>query len=574
MKSRKVLVLFESQEATGNASIQDIIVQINSQEKRLLGSGGSQRELSFIERALGSMPKKSLPVLIGSGAGFALEHLLHSLEKTKGKNSPLLIVDKEEDIIESAKLKERFSEFPSLHWVAEKNAHQALQEITRWQNTHGNLPLYPFTNPFYLRLDKEYYTAIRASCEASAKVNIWDKINYPRFSKEKPKILLLMSKYFLIGEFEAALKRMDVPYVLLRLPEKNMGTSEFIEQLMQTVLSFKPDFAFTINHLGVDREGVLIELLEKIRLPLASWFVDNPHLVLHLYDKLVSPWTTLFTWDTDNIESLHALGFEHVHYLPLGSDTERFKPTNVRGRKEWQSEVSFVGNSMVHKVTAVKKRSSIPAALTKNLVQLGAEFSASDERFIEAFLRTNKPDLYKSFCSITDMENKLHFEAMLTWEATKQYRLSCVTSTFPFSPLIVGDDGWHEIIPSTVDWSYLPAINYYDDLPRFYPCSSINFNCTSKQMKGAVNQRVFDVPAVEAFILTDYREQVENLFELDKEIICYHSPEEAKELIKKYLASPAERNAIAKAARKRVLAHHTYEHRVASLISTMRSIYG
>ena len=93
-------------------------------------------------------------------------------------------------------------------------------------------------------------------------------------------------------------------------------------------------------------------------------------------------------------------------------------------------------------------------------------------------------------------------------------------------------------------------------------------------MKGAVNQRVFDVPATASFIITDWREQIENLFEPGKEVICYTSPQEAEVLIRRYLASPAERKAISKAARRRILAEHTYEHRVRSLAHTMQSVFG
>ena len=46
-------------------------------------------------------------------------------------------------------------------------------------------------------------------------------------------------------------------------------------------------------------------------------------------------------------------------------------------------------------------------------------------------------------------------------------------------------------------------LNYYKDLPLLYNACKINFNATSLQMKEAVNQRVFDVPACGAFLLTD-----------------------------------------------------------------------
>ena len=45
-------------------------------------------------------------------------------------------------------------------------------------------------------------------------------------------------------------------------------------------------------------------------------------------------------------------------------------------------------------------------------------------------------------------------------------------------------------------------------------------------------------------------------------------------MLKYYLAHPQERGRIAAAARKRVLAEHTYAHRLQTIIAHMREVYG
>ena len=137
----------------------------------------------------------------------------------------------------------------------------------------------------------------------------------------------------------------------------------------------------------------------------------------------------------------------------------------------------------------------------------------------------------------------------------------------------MGDNGWGELLPNDSTWEYHRELSYYTDLPRFYPCSKINFNCTSQQMKGAVNQRVFDVPACNGFILTDHRYQMEKLFEPGKEIAVYNSPQEIPQLVEKYLNDEPARQQIVKAARKRILAEHTYDCRLKVLIDNMRQTY-
>jgi spore maturation protein CgeB len=321
---------------------------------------------------------------------------------------------------------------------------------------------------------------------------------------------------------------------------------------------------------------VLTDLLGKLRLPLASWFVDNPHLVLSLYEGLVSPWIALFTWDADNLESLRVLGFEHVFYLPLGTDARRFVPGASPLPSlpaAWSGAISFVGNSMAGKVDVRRNRLRLPAPLMEDYRATAAGFADSDHRSVRDFLEASRPDLLPFLDGLAHIEDRLGYETMLTWEATLQYRLRCVQAILPLSPLIVGDKGWQDLLGPPRTWLYHAEVSYYDDLPRLYPASAVNFNCTSKQMKGAVNQRVFDVPAARSFLLTDYREQVENLFEPSREICCFHSPDEALALAERFLAAPAEREAIAAAAHRRVLAEHTYEHRLTALAARMHSLY-
>ena len=577
---------------TEQGDIADISVSLDGRTLAMHGPAGPQREMAFAQgvtanlarllenSASGGHPASTpplppvLPVLLGSGAGEALTHILHFCD---AHSLPLLVVDAESPILAETRLQERHPPSPTLEWVTEHSPEAASRLLTLWQSRHGGAPLFPCPHPFYQRLSRDFYAKLKELCEASRRFNFWQRVNYPRFTEEAARILILTSKYFLTGEITSACDRLHVPYRVLQLPDDEYAHSQFVEDLLAAVLAFRPDFAFTFNHLAVDREGVLVHLLEKLRLPLASWFVDNPHLVLSMYHELVSPWTALFTWDADNIASLEAMGFEHVRYLPLGTDVHRFTPAtpgNPPLPRELKARVSFVGNSMVHKIAQRKGRYSPPPALVEKLVPLAADFSDSDERDIERFFRTRHPALLPLLENAENTETRLAFEVMLTWEATRQYRLSCISAIFPFAPLIVGDSGWHDLVPPSVRWRYHPELSYYSELPRFYPGTEVNFNCTSKQMKGAVNQRVFDVPATNSFLITDYREQVENLFEPGREIICYRTPEEATALVERYLAAPAERRAISEAARKRILAEHTYDLRLRSLIAMMRQSHG
>lgn len=546
----------------------DDIEAIGEKSYRMLGAAGQERELApardFLEKN-----RHKLPVFLGLGLGYGLKKLLDEYD------GPIAVIDKEKRLQELAQLPASLTqkETERIFFIDEDNSAKVLDRLTQWQEKNSGKAFYPITNAFYLRLDRDYYGQIRQSLLASSSFDFWSKAKLPRFRNEKPRVLLLASKYFLVGELIRACEKLEIPHKLIQVQEESNG-QQFVKTLLEEAVSFKPDCAITLNHMGVDREGLLTDLFSKLELPLASWFVDNPHLILHLYNKCISPWTTIFTWDEDNLPSLKKLGFEHAHYLPLGTDINRFNPANHAGKPEWRSRISFVGNSMLYKVGQRLKTGHFPKQLLTPFKKIAQAFSQADDRSVAEFLASNFPDAASHYLALQDNEARLNYEAAITWQATKVYRNNCVRQLLPFKPLIVGDTGWKiEFRHNSPQPRFLDAISYYDELPYFYGMSEINFNCTSKQMKGAVNQRVFDAPAAGAFVLSDWRPQLANLFEPD-EIAYFTEPGEIPSLCDFYLRNSKARREIIAKARKRVVAHHKWDDRLQELLAVMRQIYG
>jgi spore maturation protein CgeB len=74
--------------------------------------------------------------------------------------------------------------------------------------------------------------------------------------------------------------------------------------------------------------------------------------------------------------------------------------------------------------------------------------------------------------------------------------------------------------------------------------------------------RLFEATGVGAFLLTDWKQNLGDMFDVGKELVAYRSSEECAELIDYYLAHDKEREAIARAGQARTLAEHTYLHRM------------
>jgi hypothetical protein len=82
----------------------------------------------------------------------------------------------------------------------------------------------------------------------------------------------------------------------------------------------------------------------------------------------------------------------------------------------------------------------------------------------------------------------------------------------------------------------------------------------------ANNMRLYEATGVGTLLVTDYKDNLGELFEIGREIVAYNSPEECLELIAYYLDHEEERQAIARAGQERTLNEHTYSHRMCELL--------
>jgi spore maturation protein CgeB len=80
------------------------------------------------------------------------------------------------------------------------------------------------------------------------------------------------------------------------------------------------------------------------------------------------------------------------------------------------------------------------------------------------------------------------------------------------------------------------------------------------------NMRTFEAAGCGAFLLTDHPVDLEEMFQVGKEVICYHSSDEFRDLVRYYLKHEAERQEIARRGQQRAHGDHTYDHRVRRML--------
>ncbi|MEO1069452.1 MAG: glycosyltransferase [Cyanobacteria bacterium J06638_6] len=81
----------------------------------------------------------------------------------------------------------------------------------------------------------------------------------------------------------------------------------------------------------------------------------------------------------------------------------------------------------------------------------------------------------------------------------------------------------------------------------------------------ASNMRLFEATGVGTCLMTDHKANLNQLFEPDREVLTYNSPDECVEKVKWVLAHPHRRNEIAQAGQARALKDHTLASRAEQL---------
>jgi spore maturation protein CgeB len=83
--------------------------------------------------------------------------------------------------------------------------------------------------------------------------------------------------------------------------------------------------------------------------------------------------------------------------------------------------------------------------------------------------------------------------------------------------------------------------------------------------------RMYEATGMGACLVTDWKSNLQELFEPEVEVVTYRSAAECVEKVDWLLAHPSEIVRIGEAGRRRTLRSHTYNHRAPLLDEIMRS---
>jgi spore maturation protein CgeB len=343
--------------------------------------------------------------------------------------------------------------------------------------------------------------------------------------------------------------------------------------LFEKALSNKTDLFFTINAFGVDPDCDVLRGFSMLEIPAAVWFIDNPfYFPAHLKAIASIPNCHCFPWDRYYIPLLKKFGIRRVHYLPQATAPERFHPFPLapEERREFEHPLAFAGNldlfPMQQRIDAWLEsrpawRERFFPFLEKATETLAQNRGIPTFEVVEALCRT--PGFREP--GLNDFE-VFEMARLVEMNLSIALRREFVRFLEPLGVKVWGERAeWETVVSGD---RCLGRVSYFHNMPRVYRGAKINLNYSRVQQRHGTNQRVFDVPACGAFLLTDHREELEELFQPDRDIAFFRDFDELEKKLAFY-RDDAARNVLAARARERVLSQHTYAHRMQTLMQTV-----
>ncbi len=396
------------------------------------------------------------------------------------------------------------------------------------------------------------------------------------------KILYVINKVFNIidGDVPPILEKMgyEVEVYPGRQVNGTVLNDKEVEGLVTYIREHKIDFLMSLHHIY---NVALAAYKTNIRYISMIW--DAPFLTnYNLLGKLDNIWYTTF----DKLDRARFLeyGMPHVLYQPLAVSKENVILWNKEVKNtlngEYIHDICFVGG--LYNATGYDEIvDDIPQNMQLYFTSIFEEaafkwdgvnriYGKTGNGILE-YLHLVNPNF--SIPNRQDIEDVRYFEVLALIKKVANIERIAVLN------LLAEEHAVALWTSSDLEYANKNLVNVDIHPPVLagkaasvvYAGSKINLHIALKGIEGGTSQRVLDVMGAGGFVLSSYCTETAELFEEDKEIVMYKSPEELLEKVDYYLAHDRERRQIARAGYEKVIKCYTYEKKMKELMDWVRN---
>ncbi len=301
---------------------------------------------------------------------------------------------------------------------------------------------------------------------------------------------------------------------------------------------------------------------------------DAPYLKAYtVMGTLDNIWYSAF--DKLDAERMRQGGCPHVMYQPLSVNRENILAWKKRflARRRYIHDISLIAN--LYEDNAYDRcLDLLPENMQAYFRSIFEEAAFKWDGVNRVYGKTGQEILeYMKLVSPTlkinnpyNVEDVRYFEAMYLIRKLANIERVCVLN------LLAEDHDVYLYTYSEVDETLMPKVHrrppvQVGEATSFiYAGTKINLNIALKGIEGGTTQRIMDIMGAGGFVLTNYCEETAELFEEDKEIVMFRTPEELIQKVNYYLEHEEEREQIARAGHERAMNDYTYEKKIKKLL--------
>lgn len=373
----------------------------------------------------------------------------------------------------------------------------------------------------------------------------------------------------------------DIPITLQRLgyeteeyPIKlnaDVLNDKEIDGLVSTIEEHRITHLFSI-HLIYD----LAVAADRTGIKYVSYIWDAPYIKLYTpFGRLRNCYFSVF--DRLDCERFVRDGIPHVQYSPLAVNPWSVNKWNEKAAKKlkgsYRDEICFVGNLYENNLYD-EKINEIPLNLQDYFMSIFEEAAFRWDGINRIYGKTGKEILDYMYLINPNlkMNNRMDIDDVQVFERLYLVRkvanleriaiLSTLSEEYKVSLYTASNVKAGTLGNVIVKSSVTPG----EGTTEVFAGSKINLNISLKGIEGGTPQRVMDVMAAGGFMLTNYCPETAEIFEEDKEIVMFKTPEELIDKVEYYLKHDDERKTIARRGQDKVLECYTYEKKLKKIM--------
>ena len=306
------------------------------------------------------------------------------------------------------------------------------------------------------------------------------------------------------------------------------------------------------------------EACHNLGMKYMSWIYDSPLFELYRKEALYSN-NYFRVFDRKQYERMRVLDLPHLTYGPLATDIEMFGYVSVSEEdiQEYKADISFLGRlynkgrfDVLLENSDPEYRKEVNEIFDRCLCNWDGKttiYGQASQQLVDFLFESEPVNDWSNY----RMEKTFYEESFkLGRRLNELERVTILNKLAEAHQVVIYTDD--QDVRKLDGVEVRGPLLYSEEMPKAFYISKINLNITSRSIDSGIPQRVLDIMASGGFVLTNFQPEIEEYFEIGRDLEVFHNMEELLEKVDYYLSHEKKRIQIAMNGYRKVRERYSY----------------